>query len=106
MTKVSIGRKFRILHLLRQQNYSPNQILRSMKLFELNFAQMLIRYYLMMMVIIVAGFIGQWWLAGLGFFIFLGAIMGAKLGKTKKNEKEAGKVINMATASNEMKKAS
>lgn len=77
-----------------------------MKLFELNFAQMLIRYYLMMMVIIVAGFIGQWWLAGLGFFLFLGAIMGAKLGKSKKAEKEAGKVVTFTSSSNEMKKAS
>jgi len=76
-----------------------------MKLFELNFAQMLIRYYLMMMVIVIAGFTGQWWLAGLGFFMFMGAIMGVKFGKNKKAEKQAGKMITMSTP-NELKKAS
>jgi len=76
-----------------------------MKFFELNFAQMLIRYYLMMMVIIVAGFIGQWWLAGLGFFLFLGAIMGAKFSKRKTNE-TTGKMVQMEFQHNEKRKAS
>ncbi len=76
-----------------------------MKFFELNFAQMLIRYYLMMMVIVIAGFSGQWWLAGLGFFLFLGAIMGAKLTKTKPAEK-TGKMVQLESPSNEMRKAS
>lgn len=76
-----------------------------MKLFELNFAQMLIRYYLMMLVIIVAGFTGQWWLAGLGFFIFLGAIMGANFSKNKEQKSEA-KTIQMGQQPTEVRKAS
>ncbi len=75
-----------------------------MKFFELNFAQMLIRYYLMMMVIIIAGFIGQWWLAGLSFFIFLSAIMGAKLSSSKKANE--AKRVQMGDNYIELKKAS
>lgn len=76
-----------------------------MKLFELNFAQMLIRYYLMMLVIIIAGFSGQWWIAGLSLFIFLGAIMGAKFSKAKKAESTGGKMVQMGTTE-QMRKAS
>ncbi|MBI1225520.1 MAG: hypothetical protein GC192_09825 [Bacteroidetes bacterium] len=71
----------------------------------MNFAQMLIRYYVMMMVIIIAGFTGQWWLAGLSLFIFLGAIMGAKFEKAKKVEQKAGKMVHLETGI-EMRKAS
>ncbi|MCC6725578.1 MAG: hypothetical protein IT258_13810 [Saprospiraceae bacterium] len=77
-----------------------------MKLFELNFAQMLIRYYLMMMVIIIAGFIGQWWLAGLSFFIFLSALTGAKLYESRKKAASEGKMVNMEDAKIELRKAS
>lgn len=76
-----------------------------MKLFELNFAQMLIRYYLMMMVIIIAGFSGQWWIAGLAFFIFLGAIMGAKFSKNKAEEQKSAKMVRMES-NNDLRKAS
>jgi hypothetical protein len=55
-----------------------------MKAFELNLGTMLLRYYLMMLVILAAGFTGQWWLAALGLPIFLSTILG--LGR-KKEEK-------------------
>lgn len=76
-----------------------------MKFFELNFATMLIRYYLMMAIIIIGGFTGQWWLAIVGFLFFLGAIMGVSFKKEMKKDKEAsGKIITM-NAGNELKKA-
>ena len=56
-----------------------------MKAFELNLGTMLLRYYLMMLVILAAGFTGQWWLAALGLPIFLSTI----LGLAQKNKKEA-----------------
>ncbi len=49
-----------------------------MKLFELSPAAMLIRFYLMVFTILVAGFSGQWWIAGIGFLIFYTAIMGMR----------------------------
>jgi hypothetical protein len=66
-----------------------------MKLFEINFAQMMVRYYLMMLVIVIAGFTGQWWLAGLAFFIFLSAIMGANFTAPKSKAREDGKILQM-----------
>lgn len=63
-----------------------------MKLFDINFAQMMLRYYLMMLVIVIAGFTGQWWLAGLAFFLFLSAIMGANFTATKRKD---GKILQM-----------
>ena len=50
-----------------------------------SFKNMMLRYYLMMAVIIVAGFTGQWWLALLGLPIFLMAIMGVGLGSGKES---------------------
>ncbi len=76
-----------------------------MKLFDINFAQMMVRYYLMMLVIIIAGFTGQWWLAGLAFFIFLSAIMGAKVISSKNKAREDGKILQMGQP-HEKRKAS
>ena len=59
-----------------------------MRPFELSLSSMLLRYFLMMAVIIVAGFIGQWWLAIVALPLFLMALMGVGLGN-KKEEKEA-----------------
>lgn len=80
-------------------------MLLDMKFFELNIAQMLIRYYLMMMVIIIAGFSGQWWLAGLSLFIFLSALMGAQWSKTKETTKKT-KVVQLSEELRELRKAS
>lgn len=47
-----------------------------MKAFELSIATVILRFYLMMLVVIVAGFIGQWWLAILALPIFLSIMTG------------------------------
>ena len=47
-----------------------------MKQFNINIVTMILRFYLMMMVVIIAGFIGQWWLAILAFPIFLSSMLG------------------------------
>lgn len=52
-----------------------------MKLFELSLGALMIRFYLIMLVIIVAGFTGLWWLATLALPIFFTALMGMTMGK-------------------------
>ncbi len=47
-----------------------------MKVFETNFANVLIRFYLMMAVVLVAGFTGFWALGLLALPLFLSAILG------------------------------
>lgn len=39
---------------------------------------MLLRFYLMVAIILIAGFSGQWWIAAIGIAIFLSALMGIK----------------------------
>ncbi len=65
-----------------------------MKFFGINLAQMLLRYYAMMLVVIVAGFIGQWWLALLAFPIFIGTMMGLSFKKDDKAPQK-GKIIRL-----------
>ena len=52
-----------------------------MKLFQLSFDKLLVRFYLLMLVVLVAGFTGLWWLAMLALPIFFTALMGITLGK-------------------------
>ena len=52
-----------------------------MKLFQLSFDKLLVRFYLIMLLIIVAGFTGLWWLAILALPIFFTALMGITIGK-------------------------
>ncbi|MCI5083570.1 MAG: hypothetical protein MRY78_17865 [Saprospiraceae bacterium] len=47
-----------------------------MKVFDLSLSSMILRFYLMMMVILAAGFSGQWWLTILGLPIFLSTLLG------------------------------
>jgi len=47
-----------------------------MKLFELSFDKIVIRFYLLMGIVIVAGFAGIWWLAILALPVFFSALMG------------------------------
>ncbi len=47
-----------------------------MKFFEINVAQMVIRFYLMMAVILISFYLGLYWLAILGLPIFLSALLG------------------------------
>ena len=48
----------------------------TMKLFRLDFASLLVRYYLLMAVVLIAGFTGMWWLAFLGLPIVLSCLAG------------------------------
>lgn len=57
-----------------------------MKAFETNFANVLIRFYLMMTIVIIAGFTGAWPLALLALPIFLTAILGIAKEKTPAKE--------------------
>lgn len=52
-----------------------------MKPFELSLGAMLMRYYLMMMIVVAAGFTGHWWLSALALPVFLSTIMGVRFGK-------------------------
>jgi len=59
----------------------------SMKAFNLSIGTVVARFYLMMAVILVAGFIGQWWLTALALPIFLSIMLGISIGN--ENEKSA-----------------
>ncbi len=65
-----------------------------MKAFETNFANVLVRFYLMMAVVIIAGFTGFWALGLLALPLFLGAILG--FGKEEVKQKTTP-VKNMLT---------
>lgn len=58
-----------------------------MKYFEATFGTIVNRFFLMMVVIILAGFIGQWWIAFLAFPILMSAMMGINF--KPKNKKVA-----------------
>lgn len=57
-----------------------------MKTFELGFGTVLLRFYLMMMIVIAAGFIGQWWLASLALPVFLSIMAGITFSPKRKQE--------------------
>lgn len=57
-----------------------------MQSFELSFSGVMLRFFLMMGVIILAGFTGQWWLAFLGLPIFLSTLLGISTGAKKTQE--------------------
>ena len=54
-----------------------------MKQFGISVATMMLRFYLMVMVVIIAGFLHQWWLAILGGVIFMASLMGIAWGRKK-----------------------
>lgn len=71
-----------------------------MKAYELKVSTIILRFYLMMLIVIGAGFIGQWWLAALALPILISIMLGITFGKGKEakirtiepKEKEAQKV--------------
>lgn len=63
-----------------------------MRAFETNFVNVIVRFYLMMAVVLIAGFTGFWAVALLGLPIFLTGILG--LGKVEK----AAKIVKIETA--------
>lgn len=57
-----------------------------MKAFELSIGTVILRFYLMMMIVVVAGFVGQWWLAALALPVFLITILGVCFGKAENTD--------------------
>ncbi len=55
-------------------------------MFRLNFADLMLRYYLMMAAVIFAGFSGMWWLALLALPIFLTCLLGLTFDFGSKSE--------------------
>ncbi|MEM1321866.1 MAG: hypothetical protein AAGG75_16520 [Bacteroidota bacterium] len=53
------------------------------KFLAISLSTMILRYYLMMMVVIAAGFTGYWWLAVLALPIFLSTILGFSISSNK-----------------------
>jgi hypothetical protein len=60
-------------------NFEPN----------LTIGECVVSYFLMMAVIILAGFIGQWWIAGFGLLLFLRGITGFCALKALRNTSKA-----------------
>ena len=52
-----------------------------MQMFKLSFEAVMIRYYLMMAAVIIAGFVGNWWIALLALPIFLSCLTGLTFGR-------------------------
>ena len=48
----------------------------TMKQFGISVSTMIIRFYLMVIIIIIAGFLHQWWLSLVGGAIFLSSLLG------------------------------
>ena len=61
-----------------------------MRFFELNFATVILRFYLMMAVVIGGFFIGQYWIAAFALPIFLSVMLGARFQRPKVD----GKVVS------------
>lgn len=57
-----------------------------MKVFELSLGTVILRFYLMMLIVIAAGFIGQWWLALLALPLFLSLMAGITFSLGHKKE--------------------
>ncbi len=75
------------------------------KLLELNPGRIVVRFYLMMFVVIAAGFSGVWPLALLAVPILFSALMGVSI-RTNAKTKDAAKQINLAKEPKEVRKAS
>lgn len=56
-----------------------------MKQFGISVSTMIIRFYLMVIIVIIAGFLQQWWISLIGGAIFLSSMLGL-VWKKKKNQ--------------------
>lgn len=74
-----------------------------MKAFESNFTNVIIRFYVMMGVVIIAGFTGLWWLAVLALPIFLTGMMSVRFFDKKSTEN--GKVVKFDKKDKEQRAA-
>ncbi len=75
-----------------------------MKVFDLSVGAVIARFYLMMLIVIAAGFIGQWWLAFFALPVFLSIMFGLKLGNYKEQKKEAN-IKPLESSNKEARKA-
>ena len=64
-------------------------------MFKLGFAGVVIRFYMMMAVVLIAGFSGQWWLALLALPIFLSAILAFRPNAKNIVQKADAKLMQM-----------
>lgn len=71
--------------------------------FEAGWDTVITRFFLMMAVIIVGVFIGQYWMAALGLPIFLSAMMAAKI--TFGEKKSEAKITRLDTKRAERRRA-
>ena len=62
-----------------------------MEFFSIGIATVILRFFLMMAVIIVGVFSGQWWMAALGLPIFLSIMLGVGV---KKDESKAAVLVS------------
>jgi len=100
--KAIMSSKFGIV----EPNFSPSN-LAVMKAFEASLPTVIIRFYLMVGVVILAGFMGVWWLALLSLPIFLSSILCIKFNDDRKeHKKDKMRMVQMEEKSAEMKKAS
>lgn len=76
-----------------------------MKVFEANFATVIKRFYLMMAVVLIAGFTGLWWLAILALPILLSSMLCVKFFDKKEETIHAGKMVRMKNELKEIKEA-
>lgn len=67
-----------------------------MKCFELSFPMIMMRLYLMMAVVIIAGFSGFWWLALLALPIFLSALLAVRIDWRLKQKEEVSMTTRRA----------
>ncbi|MEO1262638.1 MAG: hypothetical protein AAFZ15_27780 [Bacteroidota bacterium] len=76
-----------------------------MKYFEANFATVVLRFYLMVGVVLLAGFTGMWWLAFLALPIVLSCMLCIKFTDKKEVKENTTKLVRMQKESVEIKAA-
>ena len=59
-----------------------------MKFFEASIGTIVVRFFLIMAIVIVAGFLGQWWLSLIALPVLIGAMLGISF---KSSSKKAAK---------------
>jgi hypothetical protein len=57
-----------------------------MKILGLNIATLILRFYLLMAIVIIAGFTGVWWLALLALPVFVSALLGISFSPLTRRE--------------------
>ena len=111
MTKITFG------HDIRQAGSIDNEVIllgllfaklqnHKIMFFKLSVAGVVFRFYLMMAVVVAAGFLGQWWLTVLALPIFLSIMMGVTFGKKKENKINKAPMVPVKGADQVGKKAS